>query len=66
MTKKIIFKSISFCRPIKGITSSYGIWLNDIDGKNKMSPLAYMRKPKWLTDKQYKEIMERVINTFGN
>lgn len=64
--KKITFKSILFCRPIGGVCSSYGIWLNDVGGKNVMAPLAFFKRPKWITEKEYKEIMERVIDSIHN
>ncbi len=63
--QKIIFKSISFCKPIKGFCKSHAIWLNEVDGKNKMAPLAYFKKPRWLTDEQYKKLVEDLIDAIN-
>ena len=60
MIKKIEFESISYCKPINGICKQYGIWLNGIDGKNILAPLVYFQKPKWIDEKQWKEIMTKL------
>lgn len=57
---KVKFESISYCKPINGICKQYGIWLNGMNGKNEMRPLVYFQKPAWISDEDFKSIMERI------
>lgn len=59
-SEKVKFESISYCKPIHGICKQYGIWLDGINGENVTAPLVYFQKPKWIDEKQWKSIMERV------
>lgn len=58
--KKIKFKSYSYCKPITGVCKQYGVWLNEVDGKNVNAPLVYFQKPSWIDEKQWLEIMKQV------
>lgn len=58
--KKLNFESISYCKPISGICKQYGVWLNGLGGKNVTAPLVYFQKPKWINEKEWKEIMVRI------
>lgn len=60
MNREIKFKSISFCKPIKGICKQYGIWLNEVDGDNVCSPLVFFQKPKWIDEKEWIKIMKKI------
>lgn len=43
--------------PIKGICKSHAIWGQD---GGRISPVAYLRKPKYVTDEQWVEIVAAI------
>lgn len=47
-------ESYSIQSPIRGICKSTGIWISE---GNKMAPLVFFRKPKWVSDDQWLEIV---------
>ncbi len=49
-----VLESYSICEPIKGVCKSRAIWGNS---GNKTFPLVYLRKPKHLTEEQFKDIV---------
>ncbi len=49
-----VIESYSICEPIKGVCKSRAIWGSS---GNMTFPLVYLRKPKHLTEDQFKEIV---------
>jgi len=58
--KGISFERYGIWGPQKNLCKSYGLWILGLNDENCAMPAIYFKKPKWLSDEQFVEILRAI------